>query len=143
MAKPRQDEKDLAIFAVRQVRTFGGVLEHPAFSTLWPAAGLPEPGRQDEYGGWTLPVSQSWWGHKAQKDTWFYIVGVEPAQLPGVPFILGESSHVISGSGRRADGSRLKKGDRGWRPECSKAEREHTPPTLAAWLVEVAARCKA
>lgn len=35
---------------------------------------------------------------------------------------------------------RLKKGMPGWRPECTKAEREHTPPLLAAWLVELARR---
>lgn len=141
MAKPRHDEKELAIFAVRQVRAFGGVLEHPAFSTLWPAAGLPEPGRRDEFGGWTLPISQSWWGHKARKDTWLYIVGIEPAEIPDLPIVLGESSHVIATSVRRMDGSRLRKGDAGWRPACTKAEREHTPPALAEWLVRLAGRC--
>src|SRR5689334_16938297 len=35
MAKPRQDEKDLARHAVKMVRTNGGVLEHPATSRLW------------------------------------------------------------------------------------------------------------
>lgn len=142
MAKPRPDEKDLAIFAVRQVRTFGGVLEHPAFSTLWAAAGLPAPGRHDEFGGWTLPVSQHWWGHKAQKDTWFYIVGCEPANVPEIPIVLGEASHVVATGGKRSDGSRLHKGDAGWRPEIKKAEREHTPPELAAWLVELARKCQ-
>ena len=142
MAKPRHDEKDLAIFAVRQVRTFGGVLEHPAFSTLWPAQGLPLPGQRDEFGGWTLPISQNWWGHKARKDTWLYIVGIEPAEIPDLPIVLGEATHVVATSGRRMDGSRLRKGDAGWRPECTKAEREHTPPALAAWLVSLAGRCK-
>lgn len=45
-AKPRPDEKALAIFAVDQVRKWGGVLEHPASSTLWTEAGLPAPGRR-------------------------------------------------------------------------------------------------
>lgn len=31
---------------------------------------------------------------------------------------------------------------RGYRPECSKAEREHTPTRLAAWLVEIARRTR-
>jgi hypothetical protein len=138
MAKPRHDEKALALYAVDRVREFGGVLEHPAHSTLWDAANLPKPGEPaDIFGGWTLPVSQSWWGHRAEKATWFYIVGLRPADVPDMPLVLGEASHVIGTSGRRADGSRDKR-----RPECTKAEREHTPPALAAWLVEMARRCK-
>ena len=39
-AKPRNDEKELALLAIEHVRQFGGVLEHPAASTLWDAAGL-------------------------------------------------------------------------------------------------------
>lgn len=130
-ARPRDDEKELALFAVDQVRTWGGVLEHPASSTLWAAAGLPLPlpGYRDCYGGWTLPISQSWWGHRAEKPTWLYIVGAQPGQLPGFDLMLGEASHVIA--------SRSKA-----RPECTKAEREATPLRLAEWLVEVAARCK-
>lgn len=132
MANPRPDEKALALFAVEQVRKFGGVLEHPASSSLWNAAGLPLPGEKDSFGGWTLPISQSWWGHRAEKATWLYIVGIEPAHLPDLPMVLGEATHVISSSGRRIDGSRSKR-----RPECTKAEREHTPQELAEWLVNL------
>lgn len=142
LANPRPDEKALALFAVAQVRTFGGVLEHPKNSTLWPVAGLPAPGRRDEFGGWTLPIFQSWWGHRAEKATLLYIVGCEPADIPEMPMMLGEATHVIASSGRRRDGGRLHKGDIGWRPEVTKAEREHTPPALAAWLVEIANRCR-
>lgn len=138
MANPRPDEKELAIFAVAQVRKFGGVLEHPKASTLWPVAGLPAPGLHDAWGGWTLPIVQSWWGHRAEKATFLYIVGCVPAELPVFPMVLGEASHVIGSSGRRRDGSRLS-----GRPEVTKAEREHTPPALAAWLVDLARRCKA
>lgn len=140
-AKPRPDEKALALFAVDQVRRFGGVLEHPAGSTLWEAAGLPEPGQRDTFGGWTLPVCQHWWGHRAEKATWFYVVGCEPGQVPDIPMVLGGSSHVIAQHRTLSDGSRLKKGMPGWRPEVTKAEREHTPPQLAAWLVDLAKRC--
>ena len=48
---PRPDERNLARLAVALVREFGGVLEHPAGSTLWPAQRLPEPGRRDGFGG--------------------------------------------------------------------------------------------
>ncbi len=143
LANPAPGEKDLAIFAVEQVRKFGGVLEHPKSSTLWPVAGLPIPGKRDACGGWTLPISQRWWGHRAEKPTLLYIVGCEPADIPVMPLALGEAYYICGTSGRRRDGSRLHKGDRGWRPEISKAEREHTPLMLAEWLCELARRCKA
>jgi hypothetical protein len=34
------------------------------------------------------------------------------------------------------------RGETGWRPQIPHAEREHTPPALAQWLVELAAKCK-
>lgn len=136
MAKPRFDELNLAVFAVEQVRRFGGVLEHPAWSKLWVRCGLPAPGARDAFGGWTLPIHQHWWGHRAEKSTWLYIVGCMPAELPPVPLVLGEAPFVVSTSGRRKDGSRA-----GYRPEIKKSEREHTPIELAKWLVELARRC--
>lgn len=135
-AKPRVDEKELAVWAVHQVRMNGGVLEHPAQSSLWQFMELPLPNatsEKDIFGGWTLPISQNWWGHKAEKNTWLYIVGINKCDLPDMPMVLGESSHTVSSSGRRIDGSRSKR-----RPEITKAEREETPPALARWLVEVA-----
>lgn len=132
MAKPRDDEKDLALFAVDQVRRFGGVLEHPKNSTLWPVAGLPAVRSFDEFGGWTLPIFQSWFGHRAEKATRLYIVGCRPKDIPGFDLGLGEASHTCGGSRRVL---------RPNRPEISKAEREHTPPALALWLVELARRC--
>jgi hypothetical protein len=141
LAKPRPDEKALAPWAVAQIRRNGGVLEHPKASTLWPHMGLPAIGERDEFGGWTLPIFQFWWGHRAEKATLLYIVGCEPADIPALPIVLGEPTHVVSRSGRRTDGSRIRRGEQGYRPEISKAEREHTPAPLAAWLVELARRC--
>lgn len=140
-AKPRCDEKELARYAVRQVRQFGGVLEHPSASTLWTVDGLPKPGHRDDCGGWTLGITQHWFGHRAEKATWLYIVGCEPSQTPQIQMLLGDATHVISQRHRLADGSRLKKGMPGWRPETSKNERERTPYKLAVWLVELARRC--
>lgn len=117
-ANPRPDEMNLARLAVALVREFGGVLEHPAGSTLWPAQMLPLPGgARDQYGGWTFAAPQMWWGHKAEKATWFYIVGVAPADMPPVPLVLGDATHVVQ-SRKRQD----------YRPHITKAEREHTPP---------------
>lgn len=88
MAKVRSGELDLARFCVQQVRACGGVLEHPSSSTLWPDQNLPAPGFFDEFGGWTYVVNQSFFGHRAPKLTWLYIVGVAPGTLPNVPFHL-------------------------------------------------------
>lgn len=127
-AKPRPGEKELAVWAVDQVRRWGGVLEHPASSSLWAAMGLPLGRQVDEYGGFTLSVDQSWWGHKARKKTWLYIVGVSPEEIPPIPISFDAITHTIASSSR----SKHKL------PEVTKSEREATPPAFAEWLVELA-----
>jgi hypothetical protein len=136
MAKPAPHEKDLARFAVSRVRSCGGVLEHPAWSTLWADQDMPAPGMVDAVGGWTLGIHQWWWGHRAEKATWLYVVGCAPHRIPEIPMRLGEATHVIASSRQRQN-----RGHPQFRPEVTKAEREHTPPALAAWLVELARRC--
>ena len=70
--------------ALDAVRTFGGVLEHPAYSHAWPRFGLLRPARgswrQDLWspGSWVTEVSQSAYGHEARKRTWLYYVGNSP-----------------------------------------------------------------
>lgn len=119
LSKHTADELALGLHAVAQVRRCGGVLEHPAWSGLWEAASLPRPGAgHDEHGGWTLPVDQSWFGHRAPKATWLYIVGVEPGALPPVPFHLGVATGRVEAMGR--------------------PEREATPREFALWLLDVA-----
>ena len=132
-AKPRHDEKELAPWAVKQVRKFGGVLEHPANSKLWMTMDLPLSQERDEFGGWTLPIHQHWWGHRAEKKTRIYVVGVDPSGIPIMPYRMDEPTRVIGDVGRSGFGKR---------PEVTKAEREHTPPELARWLVELATRCR-
>jgi hypothetical protein len=130
-AKVDPQQKALAIWAVERVREWGGVLEHPKASRLWAVMGLPEPGgRADKFGGWTLGITQHWWGHQAEKATLLYIVGCAKADIPPIPFVLGEAERTMAYS---PTGSR--------RPELLKSKREHTPPELAAWLVDLAARC--
>jgi hypothetical protein len=131
-ANPRPDERALAPWAIEQIRLNGGVLEHPSGSKLWTELNLPSPGSRDEFGGWTLPIHQHWWGHRAEKKTFLYIVGCEPKDIPEIPLRLDKPTHVI-GDVRDMQGN--------YRPEVSKQEREHTPPALAEWLVELALRC--
>ena len=89
-----------------------------------------------------MPISQHWFGHKAEKQTLLYIVGCEPADVPPIPLRLGKPEYVICQNRTLPGGRRLRKGMPGWRPTVSPAEREHTPPALASWLVELAAKCK-
>jgi hypothetical protein len=123
------NQKYLAIWAVETVREWGGVLEHPKASRLWDVMGLPPPGYDaDKFGGWTLGITQHWWGHEAEKATLLYIVGCAPADIPPIPMVLGEAERTLGKTNKR-------------RKELLKSKREHTPPELAAWLVELAGRC--
>lgn len=116
-AKARPDERDLAWWAIHVVRHCGGVLEHPRSSRLWSEACCLTYGMRDRFGGVLVPALQSWWGHRALKATCFYIVG---APVPAMP--------SDQGGGASTTVERM-----------CKAEREHTPPALARWLVDLAA----
>lgn len=115
MAKPRVDERNLAVWAMRNVRRFGGVLEHPISSRLWAESGCSSWGIRDDFGGVLVPVAQSAFGHRAPKHTGLYMVGIDVPEVP-VP---GVTSTVVERMG--------------------KAERERTPYALATWLVSIVA----
>ena len=120
------------LYSVLRVRQNGGILEHPAYSKLWKVAGLPRPGaRYDEFGGYTIDIDQSWFGHKARKRTWLYIVGVKQSELPLIPLSFDAIQFVIASK----KSSKMRGGIKN---EVSKAEREHTPEKLAKWLIETA-----
>lgn len=136
IAKPDPGETELALFALDQVRQCGGVLEHPAGSALWKQMELPlEPGSTDRWGGYTLRVNQCWWGHRARKSTWLYIVGCRRRSLPVLPPPVGRFTHTIGTGGHQSVYNPRAL------PGLPKAEREHSPPAFAAWLVELALRC--
>lgn len=137
LAKPAPGEKELARSAVHLIRTWGGVLEHPRLSRLWPDMGLPMSGKRDAFGGFSIGIDQFFWGHRAQKRTLLYVVGCEPRDIPEFPLALGDAPRVVTN--RKG----LRAGMPGFRTELTKAEREHTPPLLAEWLVELARRCSA
>lgn len=67
--------------ALHSVRTWGGVLEHPAYSDAFGKFGLPQPSdkggwQQGLCGGWSCHVEQWHYGHAAKKATWLYCFGV-------------------------------------------------------------------
>jgi hypothetical protein len=123
-------ELSLAPFALACVQRWGGVLEHPAESSLWSGFPLPRPGQAPRNGGYTIEVDQFHWGHRAEKRTWLYISGCGPDDLPPIPKREGKPTHCVRPTKRRP---RL--------PSITKPEREHTPPAFAQWLVDVARRC--
>lgn len=134
-AKPEPGEKQLAVWAVQQVRKWGGVLEHPESSSLWTQMNLPIGMQRDQFGGYTISVDQFWWGHRARKRTWLYVVGVEPNQLPEMPLRFDAITHTVS--------TTMHRGRKNFRPKpsISKKEREATPPEFAGWLVKLAELC--
>lgn len=110
--------------ALDAVRTYGGVLEHPAYSEAWRAFGLPYASR----GGWTeaigdpgyaTEIDQARYGHPCNKRAWLYYCGPNPPALRwgDAPFT-GRKIHDDGGGGRDA--------------------RSRTPPGLAEALLEMA-----
>lgn len=115
--------------ALKAVRQYGGILEHPAHSLAWRTFGLPTPppiGWQGAIGdpGWAAAVDQRRYGHEARKPTWLYYVGGEPPALDW---------------GRGSQGTRTV--GRGWG-----GGREHlrarTPPGFRDVLLEASARSR-
>lgn len=106
-------EKLLGPFCVEKVRQNGGVLEHPQGSSLFRECDMPRPGYYDHYGGFTVLINQSDFGHRGIKPSWLYFVGCEPVSYDP---IIPASFIPVQNMGR--------------------AERERTPPLFATWLVE-------
>ncbi len=133
----RETTKDLAPTAVEMVRRWGGVLEHPAGSLLWPHCGMPKPGElPDAWGGLTFLVHQVDWGHVARKRSWIYVVGAPLSAIPVNP-PKREPTHWVSGVHTY--------GARGKPPEgikiCSASQRRKTPVEFARFLISIAETC--
>jgi len=91
-SKPHQfkmgDDGGCFAAALEAVRTFGGVIEHPADSHAWDVFGINRPPR---HGGWvradwhpntwTCCVYQGKYGHLAGKPTWLYAANTELPSL--------------------------------------------------------------
>lgn len=121
-AKPEPGEAELGFLCADWLRKEGGVLEHPAHSRLFDAAGLPKPGerRGDLF---TMLVLQAWWGYSMRKATWLCFSRVDVRHLP-LPF--------------RPHNSREGQGDRRRQQVMSKNQRAATHPSMAEWLVSAA-----
>ena len=75
--------------AMKSLRRYGGVLEHPADSHAWAAYGLNKPPRSGGWvyaghGFWTCCVYQGKYGHLSGKPTWLLACGMQPSELPSL-----------------------------------------------------------
>lgn len=123
--------------ALRAVRIYGGVLEHPANSIAWHTFHLPHPSRwgwAQAMGdpGWTTEVSQVVYGHRARKRTWLYYVG--DRLPPGIDWRDAEGECIVGdlwhGNGRRLG--------RGNRPRMYQREALATPEAFRDVLLAMA-----
>lgn len=129
--------------ALRAVRTWGGVLEHPAWSLAWDRFGLPRP-RQGKIqrapkawirttdGEWVCELAQSAYEHDATKLTWLLLAG--GAAPVGTRWERPRGRRVIGHMSRRSDGTiNRRNADR-----INDARAIHSPPAFAEFLVELA-----
>lgn len=118
-----ESERELGVWCCDQLRECGGVLEQPAGSLLFDAAGLPKPGeRQADLE--TLYVWQAWWGYPVKKGTWLCFSKVDVDKLE-IPLRL----HAAGRDRRRFQ-------------VMSHTQRSATCPALAEWLVDAARSAK-
>ena len=118
--------------ALSAVRTFGGVLEHPAYSLAWAHFGLPYPARGGWQGGlmdagYATEIDQAAYGVRARKRTWLYAVGCE---LPGLRWEQARGELVV--------GAGIHSGQAAGRGRLDGAEASRTPPALRDVLLEMA-----
>jgi len=124
--------------ALNAVRTYGGVLEHPANSLAWDIYGLPKPAAM---AGWTTSlddegascyVEQGRYGLPMRKATWLYAYGVD---LPNLRW----GRRIDSEGGPFKWGSYLYKGAPNKdRPRLSAAILDETPIEFRDVLLDMA-----
>lgn len=128
------DDEGCFASALASIRTWGGVLEHPAWSIAWAHHGLIAPFARGWHkcidGSWVCEVAQAAYGHRAQKLTWLFYVGANPPAVPRWERPRGDA--VVS---RCADRSGT------IRPRLSNGAASRTPPAFAEHLLNLARNC--
>jgi len=114
--------------ALKAVKRFGGVLEHPAKTRAWAAHDLAKPqgiGWQKTVDGWVCEVWQSAYGHRANKATWLLYVGraLPAGLLWGRPV----GSHQVGFHDQRGKSAN--------KPTLSRQEARATPPEFRDALI--------
>ena len=119
--------------ALLSVRSYGGVLEHPASSHAWKHFELVRPTARGWNGGnivnsngmreWTCEVWQSAYGHQARKRTWLLYVGA--THPPELDWSREPGTHQVGWFDRN-------------KPTLSKLEAIKSPPAFAELLITLA-----
>ena len=123
--------------ALHCVRTYGGVLEHPAFSDAFHAFRLPIPKTGEGWyrgacGGASCYVEQGRYGHVAKKATWLYVHGLP--RLPQLRF--GHDPDARSKALVSWCGNHVSSGER--RPRVGKAAASRTTEEFREVLLALA-----
>ena len=128
----RGDDGGCFASAIHAVRTWGGVLEHPAFSDAWAAFGLQRPmlgrWRGAPLVGWVTEVCQRAYGHRARKRTWLYAFGFDVSP-PALDWSQPEPIATV-GKCRNHGGGDL--------PRLHQKEAKSTPPAFRDALLSIA-----
>jgi hypothetical protein len=131
----RGDDGGTFAHALRCVREFGGVLEHPAYSDAWAAFDLPRPTRsgwtRGICGGWSAHVEQVRYGHPAKKGTWLYAYGVDLPELRWGSEHDRDSTALVSWCRNRIRSGEV-------RPRVGKRSASRTPIEFRDVLLEMA-----
>lgn len=120
--------------ALQSVRSFGGVLEHPAYSHAWKRFGLLRPEKRGWQrsldGGWVCEVSQCAYGAPWRKLTWLY--AITDNDLPALDWSRPKHTAVISSDARLPRQP----------PSTFGARNSATPLRFRDVLIGLAAHCK-
>ena len=141
--KIKGDDGGCFAAALASVRTWGGVLEHPAYSWAWSFHRLAHPPSgggwiaadwSQGHRGWTCRVEQGAYGHAARKATWLYAVG---ADLPSLRWgrTPGDFAAI---DGKMTDAERRRAIKAGVFQRLSKRKRAATPIEFRDLLISIA-----
>lgn len=127
--------------ALRAVRTYGGVIEHPAFTKAWAHFGLPRPDSKHEgwtaglCGGYSCYVEQGRYGHPVKKATWLYVYGVPRSELPELRW-----GYTPDAKGTISQNQDWRGGMDKWRDSTGHRIANATPPDFRDVLLAIAQR---
>jgi hypothetical protein len=131
----RGDDGGCFAAALKAVRTWGGVLEHPAYSDAFKAFGIPAPKgpgwHRTACGGAVAHVEQGRYGHPAKKATWLYAVASDLPELDWRRTADRESTALVSWCGNHT--SKFDK-----RPRVGKRVAAATPVAFRDVLISIA-----
>lgn len=117
--------------ALKAVREWGGILEHPAQSRAFRLHGIPQPtsrGWQRTLDGdWITEVDQAAYGHRARKSTWLLYHG--ESAPPELIWRTSKGTHQIGQFDRKL-------------PVMGKTEALSTPPDFRDLLLSIARHVK-